>query len=414
MDVLNLPSELITKVYQYCETTNFFVDFCHALLDGEEHLDASKTDVKYKSGLVRKLINLLLEPRVDSDTSPGPHANNLPIVIIEEKYNFANDIDRLKEIIKNRKKLKPHINQNNSTYFQRKNSKPVDVSSMYSEENLKYLSKYPSLLEKYEEIKFRREQEMIQQQFLLSQELKSGKQLESPSSNTRRLRESVRTIVNNKGRILNGIQRMNTQSNEEEPGMLIRKSATGLGNIIRSLSKTLVSEESASKGPELSLQKTMLMRTFTAFRSATNLMDNNNIIAANNNTEKLNAFTVDESMCRGALSVLGKLYPPMVSVYLESPVDQLSKKVNYMPKYVRDNDEYNLLMAETLHLMVQLAIENSAQETRLRSYLKISSQGHSPFWNIYLKDENSVCLVRTFQVMLLSILTKTNLFMLLS
>ena len=360
--------------YRYCRYSEFFVDLSKAILDGEEALDMKKADVTYKPGRIKDIIQLKADATMPEGSLDTTSRKTKIPPLPEEGSGVDVDVDNCKDLLlKNKPKYPKRLALSSLPY--------LPVHSLNSINKIEDASDDMTLLSKYEKLKkFPSIREKWER---LYQRVKS----DEPSiivsvDEEKKRKQSVTTqepAPRKPSRILGGPG--NTLGNllgardKRDSGISSHRTQTNNTN------KTTLG---ASELPKLPAIRSPVLRkdSLQTSNQSTDLPSSkipSKSIHYSMRSHPSTPFILDEALESSALNMLGNLYPLSVKAYVQSDLDKEAKKPAYQPNLVKENDEYALILAEAVHIMVRQAIENE-QQAEFREKLGLKVKDYSKFW----------------------------------
>ena len=381
-DCFTLSKELTTNIYKYAVETDFFTDLIRCIIEGEQGFDETKSASKYKPEAIKKLIHLGKDISPSTDTTNFIRQNIVQACIPELQRNFMTDIDRMKTFITHKKKLKTENFRISDL------SRSKSTSNIYQLSNMEMINKYPSLREKWEE---------MQRAPQPGHDDDRRDDLSTPGSPDRRLRHAK-----------TGFSNPNQSPQPLDKNLLAVATPKRGGRAEDFAFSKRGSDQGAQALKNFSDFNLVVPQSNVQSHGDSFASSRSNVTTQNEKRrpvkptiireEKITtptAFPVDETSKRGAEQILSQLYPPMVKLYIPDSIEKEAMKKEFAPFIVKENDDYNLALAECLHIMIRKAIEDSVEST-FKAKLMVTRTDYTDFWNAMLGGERA----RNFDVLM--------------
>lgn len=401
--------------YRYFRYSEFFVDVAKAVLDGEDALDSKKSDQAFKPGRISELINLKSEATVPDGNQSFESSNetrkNRFSVLPEEDFGLKVDIDRCKDSLMKRrpsssksKKMMPLPSLPYlpiRTIHSLESEDSTHVSNLPSLTHLEKLKKYPSLREKWDKHTPLPQEEPPLESF---RSIDDKKPRPTNSKDQARTPKRSSTFANNLNQPLSAKKRGLPQvfDFKVEPNTISQAPSsrrTKLPSITVSPKQMILSPKLNSPPTQKDASVLDTSRSMNASRSqltpGKRAMPKR--VVKIGRSISTSPFTMDESLEATALDTLNGLYPLSVKAYLQSDLDKESKKSSYQANYVKDNDNFSLLLAELLRIIVQMAVEND-DNIEFKKKLNIKVKDYSKFWQAMLEPQKCKVFELLFKV----------------
>ena len=338
----------LSKVYKYCQQTEFFLDIAMAVLHGESKIDTKKFDLRFKPNRVSDMIILSTEPNPDQDyhalkVIEAKKKKRLP----EEEHTVPGDIDRILE------KLKRHHIRSMTDISGKMWSRPKIATSLTKLNfggpslSIEKMKKYPSLYDKALE---------LERQASLSR---------TDLENSPRTNRSYRRHNSTKKLSMKLIQGSQTPNQNSFRISVESKKGSDPGKDRGSLTK-LPSEPKEvvvikTNPPPFKLN--LVSTTHTTPRGNTGFhkraLTSQGPRVTETGSTLLSPYAVDESLNPKALAELSGLYPSNIVEMMESDIEKEAKTQEFSVTAILQNDEYCLKLCELLHMMIRKIIEKA-------------------------------------------------------
>ena len=411
-------------MYKYCKYSEFFLDLAKLILNGEESLDQSKTDQRYKPGRVKELIKLTSEatlPEVET-AAFAPIKRDKAAILPEDDHNFEADIDLCKALLLKSKQRKTRKKIPTKPSLSRKDVNLQDTSqeiqalqhpTVPSQTKLEKMKKYPSLREKWNLI----EQQVGGKESTSRTSLEEENKKQSSSVDTRS--PSKKTSNFNFDRTRSTVRGTQILAGQNSTAAVLA-SNDGKESPPRARNQTMKFSNTIARQP-VTAQASNQNNTSMPIRDSSHSeisfdtskqnislskdgINQKQVLKANiYGSIKANPFTLDESLECSALSTLSTLYPLSTRAYFQSDLDKESKHPNFQPNYVKIHDNFSLLIAEMVHIMIRKAFE-SEQHVDLIQKLNRPLIDYSMFWQAVFEPQNCKFFELLFKVFFLKMI----------
>lgn len=356
------------RIFEYCRITEFFQDFVSAILHGESHLDPEKIRERYKPKNVAELIDLTagmkpkepkeeleeaenLNENQESPTGKPSESKRKPLPPLpEEGVGFSVDIDRIKDILSAKKKLrgkrglrilnpqklgnstghimrptesKAQTSNSTSTSFEKQRiTVPLRKNDASGNHALNGSQKCPSMEDYYgtsnEDIK-----NIIADHF---KGRNSQQRAGSPFLHDRVIESSPRSS-NHSGKRLNAMFQSNPNSTLHSIKDELNKQSTHLSSLL-----TVDSRKAESP----------------MFRSTASLLTKSQLAIP---------YLIDETMDQELLHEINDLYPSGSRILVQSEIDREAKLPTFAPNHILNHDKVPLELTDLLFNMINQALE---------------------------------------------------------